>query len=563
MGQRLVFRTVIGLLSVMWVSMAHAQNWVQIEAQPNEASALQRAQIYASRLTDVNAFRTGTNWHVIAIGPFTTPEQANARLLELRAGRSVPSDSFISDGGTFRGRIFGTGIPVAAAPDATPAPVLVPGEESVAQARASERALTRADRELLQTALKFEGFYNSVIDASFGPGTRRAMSAWQQANGFEETGILTTLQRQTLVEEYLEVQTSLGIAQYADETAGIEVDLPLNMVQFDRYEAPFVHFAAAEDEDMSLVLISQTGGEDTLTALFDIMQTLEIAPLGAEARQGRQSFTIEGQDTRVVSHIFARRAGDAVKGFALTWPVEDARRYRAVLSAMQASFRDTEGVLPDTAGGGEQDIDLLSGLDIRRAETTRSGFYVDSNGLVVTTADAVGSCSQITLDGDIDAEVVASGAGFALLRPVQPLAPLTIARLATTQPRIQSDIAVSGYSFGGLLSAPSLTFGALADVKGLDGNQNVERLAVSIEPGDAGGPVLDVAGVVVGMVLPAEAGARQLPEDVAFAADAPVLAEFLSANGIAPAEGSSDEALPPEDLTLLAADLTVLVSCWN
>ncbi|MEO0945047.1 MAG: trypsin-like peptidase domain-containing protein [Pseudomonadota bacterium] len=557
MGKRLV----VLLLALFWASVATAQSWVQIEAQPNEASALQRAQIYAARLADVNAFRTGTNWHVIAIGPFASEDDAAVKLFELRAARAVPADSFVSDGQSFRGRIFGTG--VAAAPVAAPAPVLVPGEETVAQARASERGLTRDERELLQTALKFEGFYNSVIDASFGPGTRRAMSAWQRANGFEETGILTTLQRQDLINGYLEVQASLGTAPYADEKAGIEVDLPLGMVRFDRYEAPFVHFASAENPDMTLVLISQTGGEDTLTALFDIMQTLEIAPIGAEARRGRQSFTIEGQDSRVLSHIFARRAGDTVKGFALTWPVDDARRYRAVLSSMQASFRTSDSVLPDTAGGGAQDIDLLSGLDIRRPETTRSGFYIDSDGLVVTTADAVAECTRITIDGDIDAEVMATGSGFALLRPTQTLAPLSIARLATVQPRIQSDIAVSGYSFGGLLSAPTLSFGTLADVKGLDGNQDVERLAVAIEPGDAGGPVLDVAGVVVGMVLPAEESTRQLPEDVAFAADAPLLSSFLVENGVTPAAGVSEEVLPPEDLTLLATDLTVLVSCWN
>ena len=230
---------------------------------------------------------------------------------------------------------------------------------------------------------------------------------------------------------------------------------------------------------------------------------------------------------------------------------------------MQASFRTTDRVLPDTAGGGTQDIDLLSGLDIRRAETTRSGFYIDSDGLVTTTADAVASCTRITIDGDIEADVVATGSGFALLRPTQTLAPLSIAKLATTQPRIQSDIAVSGYSFGGLLSAPSLTFGTLADLKGLDGNQDVERLAVTIEPGDAGGPVLDVTGVVIGMVMSAEDSTRQLPENVAFAADAPLLTSFLVENGITPATGLSEDILPPEDLTLLAADLTVLVSCWN
>ena len=80
--------------------------------------------------------------------------------------------------------------------------------------------MTREDRALLQTALQWEGFYNSTIDASFGPGTRRAMSAWQEANRFEPTGILTTLQRRLLIDGYLDVLRSLAMAPVVDANAG-------------------------------------------------------------------------------------------------------------------------------------------------------------------------------------------------------------------------------------------------------------------------------------------------------------------------------------------------------
>ena len=109
----------------------------------------------------------------------------------------------------------------------------------------------------------------------------------------------------------------------------------------------------------------------------------------------------------------------------------------------------------------------------------------------------------------------------------------------------------------------TLTFGTLSDVRGLQGEETVKRLSLGAQAGDAGGPVFDASGNVMGMLLPREAGARQLPGGVNFAVDADVLAEFLAANGAeVPAVGPSD-AMAPEDLTLLAADLTVLVSCWN
>ena len=169
------------------------------------------------------------------------------------------------------------------------------------------------------------------------------------------------------------------------------------------------------------------------------------------------------------------------------------------------------------------------------------------------------------LNDEVQAEVVAEfpALGLALLRPAEPRTPIQVARLAINEPRLQSDIVVAGYSFGGVLSAPSLTFGTLADLKGLDGDVRVQRLAVTNEPGDAGGPVFDASGAVLGMLLDTSEGARKLPGDVAFAADAPVLAEFLSEHGVSAAASDAIEAMAPEDLTLLAADLTVLVSCWN
>ena len=50
----------------------------------------------------------------------------------------------------------------------------------------------------MQTALQWFGFYTSTIDGAFGRGTRASMAAWQEAQGLDPTGILTTAQRATL-----------------------------------------------------------------------------------------------------------------------------------------------------------------------------------------------------------------------------------------------------------------------------------------------------------------------------------------------------------------------------
>jgi S1-C subfamily serine protease len=191
---------------------------------------------------------------------------------------------------------------------------------------------------------------------------------------------------------------------------------------------------------------------------------------------------------------------------------------------------------------------------------------VSGDGKVVTSAEAVAACSRVTLNDSVEARVTASdtGLGVALLSPAEALVPIRFASLQSGTPRLNTDIAVAGFPFGDALSQPALTYGRLTDLRGLRGEEEVKRLALDAEAGDTGGPVFDTTGSVLGVLLPRSAdGARQLPPDVSFAADAGALATFLSENGVTPAASDAVEPVAPEDLTVLAADMTVLVSCWN
>jgi hypothetical protein len=139
-----------------------------------------------------------------------------------------------------------------------------------------------------------------------------------------------------------------------------------------------------------------------------------------------------------------------------------------------------------------------------------------------------------------------------------------VATFQATPDRIGSEIAVAGYSYEDRLSAPVMTFGGIEALEGLNGEPGIKRLAINVLPGDAGGPVIDATGAVLGMLQPApQDGARQLPPDVAYATAAAVIAQQLTLAGVAPLQAVSSGALPPEDLTQRALKMTVLVSCWE
>ena len=240
-----------------------------------------------------------------------------------------------------------------------------------------------------------------------------------------------------------------------------------------------------------------------------------------------------------------------------------------VLAAMKSSFAPFgDRAMDDGAGSPttEQKRGMLGGLEVRRPAFSRSGFYIDANGTVLTTADAVKSCSRITLDGTSDATVTFTDTtlGLAVLKPGIPLSPRGYAEFQTATPRLQSEVAVAGYSYEDQLPLPTLTFGALEDLRGLNGEETLRRLALRVLAGDAGGPVIDSTGSVLGMLLPRSTDTgRVLPGDVNFATTAQSIAAALAGANIATSQSTRQGGMPAEDLTALATNMTVLVSCWN
>jgi peptidoglycan hydrolase-like protein with peptidoglycan-binding domain len=440
-------------------------------------------------------------------------------------------------------------------------------EETRQQALQSEGLLNADERKALQVALQWEGFYNAGIDGAFGPGTRGSMAAWQEAKGYEATGVLTTRQRAELLGDYNDTLSSLGLASVTDRDAGIEIVMPTAMVEFDRYEAPFAHYTG--DQGVRVVLISQSGGQSTLYGLYDILQSLEVIPPTGERNRGNNDFTINGEDRDIVSYTYATVVDGAVKGYMLVWPKSgDERLLTMAMDAMKSSFASTgPTALDDNAGLDEamQSVDLVSGLEIRRADRAMTGFYVDGTGTVLTTAAAVDQCSQIMLDESYPASVTArdDALGVALLTPEQALAPAASAAFLTTDARLKSDVAVAGYSFGGRLSSATLTFGQLADVKGMEGEDNLYRLDLTSQDGDAGGPIVTNGGAVIGMLKSLSDSTRTFPPEVSFAVKSSALTGFLAENGVEPAATDMAGDLAPHALAMKAADMAVLVSCWE
>ena len=584
------------LLVTLSSGSAIAQNaWVQIEAQPTLSAAQSRARAYAGQLENVNGYFLGGRWYAVVLGPYAAAD-AETLLQDLRRRGQIPSDSYIVTGSRFQQQFWPIGVgaetsaqplpatTAAAVTEAVEEPV-VEAEEPIAvaelpeidpiqapdetakEAQSSEALLDRGQRMDLQTALKWAGFYEAAIDGAFGRGTRGSTRAWQEANNHEPTGILTTNQRIELFAAYNKVLEGMNLQLVRDDASGIEMLVPTGAVEFVAYEPPFVRFDAKGDIDAQVLFISQAGDQNRLFGLYEIMQTLAIVPAEGERNRGNNSFKPEGIGDGIHSYTYAALKDGQVKGFSLIWPEGDDERRRRILTEMQESFTTFEGVLdPGLASAGEdQAIDLIGGLEVRKPKMSRSGFFINDAGAVLTTIEAVQSCEKITINGEHDAELQFSdaGLGIAVLKPIERLAPISIAQFQTSVPRLQTEVAVAGFPYGDVLVTPSLTFGRLADLRGLNGEEDIKRLSLVSKDGDAGGPVFDNGGTVLGMLLPRKVvDGQMLPPEVSFSLDTDLITASLSGAGISVETTDALAFMPPETLTMLAAESTVLVSCW-
>ena len=599
---------VLALLVMPWAALAQTGYWVQVEAHATLRTAEDFAVRYDARVGSVAGFRIAGGWYALALGPYETPEDAETVRQRLLAAREIRADAYVTDGSIYGAQFWPAGATAAPGDTAQPAPTPVPEpqaltpqpqpqpqpepqaqapvvapapepviapappeepEETVAQARANERNLSRDERAAIQTALQWFGFYTARIDAAFGPGTRRAIEGWQEANGFERTGFLTTRQRVALLGSHEAALARFDFRPVRDETAGVEITLPMGMVAFDRHDSPFAHFAEANGSGLRVLLISQEGTQATLFGLYEIMQTLTVIPTEGQRERRADRFVLTGQNATIRAHAEARLERGQIKGWVLLWDARADDDAALVLATMQSSFRPIAGVLPDTTGAGASSVarrDLISGLEVRRPIRARSGFFVDAVGSVVTAVEAVQGCERVTIDEAYTAQVrlIDEATGIAVLTPNEPLVPLAFAQFAAQAPQPGIDVRLSGYSFEDTLSRPILTFGQLSGLTGLQGEDMQYRLTLTAQPGDVGGPVFDPNGAVMGMLLPrAQTPGRVFPDDVNVVASNAAILAALERARLRGALSRENAAMPAETLTRVSADLTVLVSCWN
>ena len=111
---------------------------------------------------------------------------------------------------------------------ATPAPS-VPATGATADTEAALE-LTSTQKRIIQSRLNLLGHDTRGIDGAFGSGTRRAITAWQQANNLPATGYLTRADADAL----MNAGTTPSGRPVSDEETAARDELALNLTREDR-----------------------------------------------------------------------------------------------------------------------------------------------------------------------------------------------------------------------------------------------------------------------------------------------------------------------------------------
>jgi S1-C subfamily serine protease len=206
-------------------------------------------------------------------------------------------------------------------------------------------------------------------------------------------------------------------------------------------------------------------------------------------------------------------------------------------------------------------------------ELSGTGFFVAPN-LLVTNNHVVKGCKtpiQVRYPERSSYKASISSQDntndLATLSTEMPSASVAAFRFA---PRLGEGVASYGFPYSGVLSSSgNFTLGNVTSLSGMNDDTRFLQVSTPIQPGNSGGPLLDMSGNVIGVVVAqlnaiSMMQAGSIPQNVNFAIQAPIVMNFLSVKGVTPklaAANTGGKTLSTSDTADIAKGFTVQVYC--
>jgi len=407
----------------------------------------------------------------------------------------------------------------------------VPIRPAVQAPADTANAMAQAERLGLQSDLAWVGEYNGAITGDVSDRMVNAIKEYQKAKGGKPTGVLNPQERSVLAETARRKQEGVGWKLVTDGVTGARLGIPQKLVPQQSSDANGTKWSSPTGT-VQVVLTRRKEAGPT---------TAKLADEEKKDPPGRTvDYTVVKPDFFVLSGLqglkkFYLRGtfkGDEVRIMTILYDQAMENIVEPVVIAMSSAFTP----FPAPVGGPPP----------RKTVDYGTGIVVSADGAILTDREVTDGCIAITIGGFSHADRVADDKehGLALLRiyGAGDLKPLDLSG-GQARPTPNTNVELTGIldpqSQGGGSAVSSVKAQAAQVCCGGD-------LALSPPPaaGFSGAPVRDGDGRFVGLALlkPAViAGpATSAPAAQAVLVQGDLVVDFLRANGVAPAGGSSD-----------------------
>ena len=494
-----------------------------------------------------------------------------------------------------------------------PAALPVPAAQAMGLAEAYNSQTDKDFRQGLQIRLAWTGDYDGAFDGVIGPRSLRAIRDFQARHGMEPDGVITDDMLRRLVDKSDAIQNSLGVSLVDDAATGARILVPFGRV-IDSGRTDVGNLWRAEDGrvEMETVRIADTG--QTLRGLFDVLKVETDARSVTGAEFAGTWFRVEGKESGrnyVMRFAAAGTDGGDLRGFSVSYDPaigQEMRPYVAVASelfepfagdprapllasredkpftTMMARQRGSDApsdrrfamAYADPSQPNYFALPPVNGSAIEKDpsdvafDMAGSGFAVSQDGWVLTNAHVVKACQSVLVSGHGRAvdKVVDEANDLALVkvsgRFEKPL------RVSVTKPRLGEDILALGFPLRSILAdSLNVTRGNVSSLLGLMNDPRYLQISAPVQPGNSGGPLVDLAGRVVGVVTAklnaAIADATgDIPQSINFAIRPDTVTTFLDKNGVDYLTADPKAALVSvPDATAMVKDSVLPVLCLD
>ena len=423
----------------------------------------------------------------------------------------------------------------------------------------------------LQYLLLWSGDYLGQLDGRPGALLSHALRNYQRKAGFRRGEAIDAAQLRQLSELAQRAMRQLDYGYETDADGGGRVAVPRTILTQRSATGTGTRYHMA-DSGLEVEIVRQSSKTSIFLELYRSSTRLFDADSVVTNIFGGDTFIISGQvGDRIQSMRFEER-GNEIRGVKISFRRDADPKYGWLAKAMLQDFAPFGESTPIGIPPSLQEIrmTLRPPSDPERvSNSSGSGFIVSSRGHVMTNAHVVLLCDSIRVGDNKPARLIAvqGGEDLALLQ-VADLGAHRVADFASAEVLLGEDVAVFGYPLRPLLAAQlNMTTGIVSSLRGLGGDPGYIQISASVQPGNSGGPVVDLKGRVVGIATSVLNTARSTrrPEGthapINFAIRHERMLGFLRAQGIQPKVTANPEVLAKTDLAAQASAYTVPITC--